>query len=439
MRPRLALFVLPVLLITCCRLTFADEASRSATISDPTSWAERHVDDLIPLYQHFHQNPELSLQEEQTSARFAEELQSAGVAVRTGIGGYGVVGMLHNGNGKLLLLRTDLDALPVTEETGVEYASRVRVKNPNGSGEVGVMHACGHDIHMTSLVGVARYLVEHKSLWQGSVMFIGQPAEERVQGAKAMLDAGLYEQFGKPSFAVALHVSSDLAAGKVGYRAGYSLANVDSVDITVRGVSGHGAAPHMTVDPIVQAAQLVLALQTIVSREVDPIEPSVITVGSIHAGTKHNIIPDSCHLQLTVRTYSPAVRAHILKAIQQKAKGVAIAAGAPEPEVKFSEGTDAVLNDAALVTASLPALKRALGEENVIEMAPVMGAEDFGLFSRGGVPVFMYRLGAIAEDRLAALDRPISLHSSVFYPDARPTLVAGISSMSAVAVKLLER
>ncbi len=410
-----------------------------ASAEEPSEWAKTHLDELVKLYTHFHTHPELSYQERETSQRLAEELDAAGLKVTTNVGGFGVVGVLENGKGKQLLLRADLDALPVTEATGLDYASKVRVKNPTGDGMVGVMHACGHDVHMTNLVGVARYLATHKDRWQGKIVFIGQPAEERIGGAKAMLEAGLYERFGKPDFALALHVSSRYPTGTIAYRGGFAMANVDSADITVRGVGGHGASPNTTIDPIVQAAQLVLALQTIVSREISPIEPAVVTVGSIHAGSKHNIISNECQLLLTIRSYSPEVRKQIIDAIKRKAKGVAIAAGAPEPTVKITEGTDAVFNDQDLVERLVPVFRNVLGEKNVIPAPQTMGAEDFGLFSRQSVPVFMFGLGSITGERLKALKRPISLHSPLYYPDVRPTLVTGITAMTSAAMNLLKR
>jgi hippurate hydrolase len=278
------------------------EIAAAPTDDEIKQWASSHVAELVTLYRYFHAHPELSLFEQATASRVAAEWKAAGFEVTPGVGGNGVVAILKNGSGPTVMLRTDLDGLPVVENTGLVYASQVKVKDPSGA-EIGVMHACGHDIHITGLTGVARYLAAHKNQWRGTLMLIGQPAEERVLGAKAMLDDGLFSKFPKPDFALALHVDAALAAGKVGCRPGYSLANTDSVDVTVLGKGGHGAYPHTTVDPIVQAAQLVLALQTIVSREVKPTEPAVITVGSIHGGTKHNIIGDSCHLQLTVRSY----------------------------------------------------------------------------------------------------------------------------------------
>ncbi len=408
---------------------------------EPKTWVNDNLAGLVELYQHFHSHPELSFEERETAARLAKEWKSAGVEVHTDVGGFGVVGFLRSGDGPTLMLRTDLDALPVTEQTGLAFASKVVVKGEAGA-DVGVMHACGHDVHIANLVGVARYLAANKDQWRGTVMLIGQPAEERGAGAKAMLDAGLFERFKKPDFAVALHVDSTLAAGRVGYRAGYALANVDSVDITVKGRGGHGAQPHTTVDPIVQAAQLVMSLQTIVSREISPIEPSVITVGSIHGGSKHNIIGDSCHLQITVRSYSEDVRKHLLSAIERKAKAVAMGANAPEPVVTVSEGTPAVFNDRELANRLDPVFRRVIGHENVVESEPSMGGEDFSRYGRAGVPILMYRLGAVDAKRLERYvqlgQTSPSLHSPLFYPDIEEVLRTGVITMASAALELLK-
>ena len=321
------------LTITIAALLATTVPTTILTAAEPAEWARQNIDDLIELYKHFHANPELSFQEEQTAARLADELRKTGAEVTSNVGGHGVVAMLKNGSGPTLMLRTDLDALPVAEKTDLPYASKVRVKDQRGA-KVGVMHACGHDLHITNLIGVARYMAAHTDLWSGTLMLIGQPAEERGAGAQAMLADGLFVRFSRPDYALALHVDASSATGTVGYRTGYSLANVDSVDITVKGRGGHGAYPHATIDPIVIAARLILDLQTIVSREIKPIEPAVITVGSIRGGTKHNVIGDTCHLQITVRSYSAEVRRHLHEAITRKAHAAAVSAGAPEPEVK---------------------------------------------------------------------------------------------------------
>jgi hippurate hydrolase len=421
--------------------SFALSPAAPALAEEPTAWAAAHVKELFTLYKHFHQHPELSLAERETAARVAEELEQAGAEVTEGFGGHGVVGVTANGKGPTLLIRTDLDALPVTEQTQLTYASTVKVKDARGA-ETGVMHACGHDIHITSLIGVARYLNENKDRWKGTVVFIGQPAEERGEGALQMLNAGLFEKFPKPDYALAMHVDSTLAAGKVAYLAGYTLANVDSVDIKLRGRGGHGAFPHTTVDPIVQAARLILDLQTIVSREIKPTEPAVVTVGAIHAGTKHNIISDECHLQLTVRSFSDEVRQHLLKAIRRKVEATAASADAPEPSMEVTEGTPAMYNDGKLVERVTPVFRRALGEERVVPSEPSMGGEDFSRYGLAGVPIFMFRVGTVEAKRLAGYERigqePPSLHSALFYPDAEPTLETGVAAMASAALELLQ-
>lgn len=404
------------------------------------NWVDAHLDELVEFYRALHAHPELSFHEQETSARLAKVLESVGAKVTAGVGGYGVVGILENGPGPTVMLRTDMDALPVSEATGLTYASQVKVKDDRGV-EVGVMHACGHDVHMANLIGVARYLGEHRGQWSGRVMFVCQPAEERGAGAKAMLEDGLFERFGKPDFALALHVDSSLEAGKVGFRAGYSLANVDSVDITMKGRGGHGAYPHTTIDPIVQAAHLVMDLQTIVSREVSPTDPAVITVGAIHGGAKHNVIGDHCLLQLTVRSYKEEVRRHLLEAIRRKAMAVANSAGAPEPQVSVSEGTPALYNDPEFVERIVPVFQKVLGAENLTPAEPVMGGEDSSRYGQADVPIFMYRLGSVEAQRLRSYERfdrpPPSLHSPDYYPDIEPTLRTGLTTMIAGALELL--
>jgi hippurate hydrolase len=411
-----------------------------ATAESPADWANQHTSELVEVYRDFHRHPELSSQEERTAARLADFWKKAGVEVHTGVGGHGVVGVVKNGPGPTLMLRTDLDALPVVENTGLVYASQVTVKNSDGT-TTGVMHACGHDIHITNLIGVAQYLTAHKPLWSGTVVLIGQPAEERGQGAKRMLDDGLFTRFPKPEMALALHVDATLETGKIGYRAGATLANVDSVDVTMHGRGGHGAYPHATIDPIVQAAQFIVSLQTLVSREMNPVEPAVVTVGSIHGGAKHNVIPDSCHMQLTVRSFSDEVRQKLLDGIRRKAEAAAEGAGAPKPTVKvLDEYTPATINDAKLVQRVLPVLRKTLGEGNVVDSELSMGGEDFSRYGRAGVPICMLRLGSVEPHRLAGLKRsgePPSLHSAVYYPDADKTLPVGITTLCTLVLDLL--
>ena len=404
------------------------------------AWIEAHLDELMDVYVYLHQHPEVSFQEHGTARFVAQAWRDAGFEVTENVGGTGVVATLKNGEGPTVMLRTDLDALPVSEATGLPFASQQTVTTDAGTTS-GVMHACGHDVHMTNLIGVAMYLAEHRQQWQGSLMLIGQPAEERGAGAKAMLNDGLFERFGKPDYALALHCESRTPTGKVAVSPGFSLANVDSVDIVVKGRGGHGSAPETTIDPIAQAAELVVSLQTIVSREIKPGAPAVVTVGSIHGGTKHNIIGDSCHLQLTVRSYSAEVRQQLLSAIRRKALAIAAAYAAPDPEITTSEGTPALENDQSLTELVTDSFRLALGSENVLPMDPVMGGEDFSQFGLAGVPIVMYRLGVIAPERLQRLEQlgqqPPSLHSPTFYPDARQALATGVLSMVSATIDLL--
>jgi hippurate hydrolase len=405
-------------------------------------WFSSHAERAVRVYRWLHQHPEVSLAEQETAKHLGEIWNEFGYTVTYNVGGFGLVGVLENGDGPTIMIRTDLDALPVTEETGLPFASTAQVVSPSGAAS-GVMHACGHDIHMTTVTMVAGFLAENQDAWSGKMIVIGQPAEELGEGAIAMLDDDLYKRFGKPDYALALHVESATAAGQVSVRPGYVLANVDSVDITVHGRGGHGAAPETTIDPIAQAAQLITNLQTIVSREVKPIESAVVTVGSIHGGTKHNIIPDSCHLQLTVRSYSPVIRQKVLDAIERKAKGVAMSFDAPEPTIKISQGTPSLENNAEMAGLMAKVFADVIGAENVLEGEPVMGGEDFSQFGLAGVPIVMYRLGVIEPRRLKQLNMspggPPSLHSAKFYPDLDGTLETGFLTMAAGVLELFQQ
>ena len=424
-----------MLLLVCHPLSAGDPPQVSR-------WFDEEFPSLVETYRWLHTNPEVSYQEKETAAFIAQLWRESGFEVETGVGGHGVVGLIRNGEGPTVMLRCDLDALPVTEQTQLPFASTKKIEIPGG-GTAGVMHACGHDVHMTNLVASARYLSQHRDDWSGTLMVIAQPAEERGAGAKAMLEDGLFQRFAKPNYAVALHVSGDKPAGAVGLLAGYALANVDSVDIHVKGRGGHGSAPHTTVDPIVQAAHLVVALQTIVSREIKPIEPAVVTVGSIHGGTKHNIIGDECHLQITVRSYSDDVRSQVLSAIRRKALAVAQSFDAPKPEIEVSEGTPSLRNDAELASRIRAVFMRTIGADNVQEDEPSMGGEDFSRYGRAGVPILMYRLGSVSQRRLDRFSElgvpPPSLHSSQYFPDLEPTLRTGVLTMTAAALDLLAR
>ncbi|MFI5357642.1 MAG: amidohydrolase [Opitutales bacterium] len=404
---------------------------------------------LLAFYTDLHLHPELSLMEEKTSAKVAASLRASGFEVTEKFGGYGIVAVLKNGPGPVLLVRSDLDALPVEEQTGLAYASKVRVKDLSGR-EVPVMHACGHDVHMTVLTGTARQLAALRDQWSGTLVLIGQPAEERGIGARAMLTEGLYRKFPKPDFAIALHDSATLPAGTLGTVEGFVMANVDTVDITVRGIGGHGAYPQATKDPIVLAARIVVALQTIVSRETRPIDPAVVTVGSIHGGTKSNIIPNEVKLQLTLRSYSDAVRAHTIEAVRRICRGEAIATGLPDelmPVVTLveEEFTPATYNDPALTRRVRGALTGWFGADHVETIPPEMGGEDFSEFGRTveHVPLCLFRLGAVDPAKVAESQRTgvalPSLHSSKFAPVPEPTLKTGVVAMTAVVLEILKK
>ncbi len=399
---------------------------------------------LDALYKHLHTHPELSFQEEQSAARMRKELEDVGFDVTPNVGGHGLVAIMKNGAGPTVLIRADMDALPVKEMTGKPYASRVTAVEQTGQ-EVSVMHACGHDVHMTVFVGTARRLAKMKDQWQGTLVMIGQPAEERGAGAKAMLEDGLFERFPRPDYNIALHVSASLDAGRIAYVPGYALANVDSVDITVRGIGGHGAYPHATKDPIVLASQIVMGLQTIASREVDPQDPIVVTVGSIHGGAKHNVISDQVDLQLTVRSYSDETRDHILNSVERIATNTARAFGIPEDrlpivEVK-DEYTPATYNDPELTARLVNVWESVFGDDQVLKVGPVMGGEDFGRYGREGIPSMIVWLGAVEPEKFAASQRGElslpSLHSAYFAPLPEPTIKTGVLTMTEAALELL--
>lgn len=406
---------------------------------------DRELASLEVLYRELHQRPELSYQESETSRRVADELERSGIAVTRRVGGHGVVGVLTNGTGPVLLLRADLDGLPVREQTGLPFSSTHRMTNDLGE-LVPTMHACGHDIHMTSLIGSARVLSGMRAAWKGTVIFLGQPAEERGGGARAVLKDGLFERFPKPTACVALHCNASLLTGSLGFVEGFTFANVDSVDITIRGVGGHGAYPHLTKDPIVLASQIVMALQTVVSRETRPGDPAVVTVGSIHGGSKHNIIPDSVHLQLTLRSYTEEVRQNTLSSIRRICKGLAESAGLPpelHPEITLAnEFTPALYNDPKLTQRLTTTARRWLGEERVQTLQPVMGGEDFSEFGRTAdkIPICQFWLGVVSPEANAAAVRsakPLpSLHSPFFQPQPEPTLRTGITALVATVLEL---
>jgi hippurate hydrolase len=417
---------------------------------------DREIAQLVSTYKMLHAAPELSHYEEKTSAFLASQLRSFGYTVTERVGkydrpqftGYGVVAIMKNGDGPTVLVRADIDALPVEEKNNVPYASKVKTKNELGQ-EVSVMHACGHDVHITNLIGTAKILAALKDQWRGTLVLIGQPAEETVDGARAMLADGLYTRFPKPDFAVGLHDSADAEAGKILYVPGYAMASSTSIDLTIRGLGGHGSKPESTKDPIVVASQTILALQTIISRENSPLDPAVVTIGSIHGGAKRNIIPDEVLLQLTVRTYKEEVRQRIIASIERIAKGVAAAAGIPEdraPIMKVieSENAPSLYNDPQLTERLAKAIGKAIGPDNMIKSMPLMASEDFGVFSLDHqIPSFYFWLGAMAPEKIAASKqsgKPLpSLHSSLFEPLPEPTLRTGVKAMTTAVLELMKK
>ncbi|MEJ0060099.1 MAG: amidohydrolase [Terricaulis sp.] len=401
---------------------------------------------LIALYRELHANPELSGAEVRTSARLAREIRRLGFTVTTGVGGHGIVAVLENGPGPVLLLRTDMDALPVTEQTGLAFASRVRATNEAGV-ETGVMHACGHDVHMAAWIGTARRLVALRAQWSGTLVMIAQPAEETGSGARAMLADGLYERFPRPTHAFAFHDSAALPAGVIGVVSGPMAANVDSIDVLVRGVGGHGAYPHTTRDPIVLASRIVTSLQTLVSRETNPLDSAVVTVGSFHAGSKHNIIPDEARLQLTVRSFSAETRQRLIDGIRRIARGEAIAADIPEdrmPEVTVKdEFTPVTINSEPLTQETSAAFRAYFGDARVRDVQPVMGGEDFGRYRLDGADIqsMLFWVGGVPQARWDEAQgdptRLPSTHSPFWAPDAETTIPAAIAAMTVASLNVL--
>ena len=441
------LYLVPAMLAVLAFNVIGQQLSLDAMIDrDIASW--------LTTYRTLHAAPELSHREEKTSAFVAGELRKLGFTVTERIGkfqnaqwvGYGLAAVMKNGPGPTVLVRTELDALPVEEKTGVPYSSQVKTKNDAGV-EVSVMHACGHDMHMTSFLGTAKMLTELKDRWSGTLVLLGQPAEETGDGAQAMLRDDLYTKIPRPDFAIALHDKPELETGKVGYTPGYAMASSTSIDIKIRGVGGHGSMPEATKDPVVVAAQVVMALQTIVSRENSPLDPAVVTVGSIHGGTRYNIIPDEVNLQLTVRTYKEEVKRRILASIERIVKGIAATAGIPEdraPIVKVAEGTSSTYNEPQLVDRLVVAFKQALGEENVVKVAPIMASEDFGYLSLDQkIPATIFWLGAsdpakVKQSRETGVALP-GLHSALFSPVPEPTLRTGVKAMTSAVLELMKK
>ena len=398
--------------------------------------------DIEKLYIDLHRNPELAFHETRTAATLAARVKALGYEVTTGIGGTGVVAILKNGPGPVVMFRTELDALPMEEKTGLPFASTVKTKNDAGE-IVPVAHQCGHDLHMAAWVGTAELMAKNRERWHGTLMLVAQPAEEIVAGATAMLRDGLFTRFPKPEFALGLHDDPGLPAGVLGFHPGYFRANSTGLDMTVYGKGGHGAYPQNAIDPIVLAARIVLALQTIVSRENNPLEPAVITVGSIHGGSASNIIPDQVKLQITVRSLDPAVHKRLLAAIERQAKGEALAANAPkDPLIEIRSNTDAVYNDPELTLRMAAAARTALGTERVVEMPAQMGGEDFSQFGLAGVRSVLLHVGAVDAAKLDAARKSgvpgPGVHSPLWAPEREPTLKAFITAETAILTDLLK-
>jgi hippurate hydrolase len=418
--------------------SFAQDDLRTAISAD---W-DNH---LQALYEHFHENPELSFMETETAARLAQEMRDAGFEVTEGVGRTGVVAVMENGDGPTIMLRADMDGLPVRESTPVEYASEVMGEDRMGN-TFPVMHACAHDTHMTSLVAAARYMSQNRDDWSGTLVLIGQPAEEVGLGALAMLSDGLYERFPTPDAVVSYHTWGYMPAGVIRYAPGWAMANVDSVDLYVRGIGAHGASPHLGKDPVVLASQIVTNLQTLVSRELSPFETGVVTVGAFNAGTKHNIISDEAHLQITVRSYSDEVRERLISGIERIARGQAIAAGLPEelmPVMEVEETyTPALYNDPALSDQAGAVLTARFGEDAVATADPVTGGEDFSRYGRTDedVPIFMFWVGGapqtVWEEYQARGETPPANHSPFFYPDGEGAVTVSSEGMVAIALDL---
>jgi amidohydrolase len=397
--------------------------------------------DAKALYLDLHQHPELSSHETRTAALMAAKLRALGYDVTENVGGTGVVAVMKNGAGPVVMLRTELDALPVEEQTGLAYASKVRAKDDSGR-DVGVMHACGHDVHMATLYGTAAIMAKYKDTWHGTLVLIGQPAEETISGAERMVKDGMFSKFPKPDVGIALHDSNTLAAGQVGFAPGYYNAAADSLRITVYGRGGHGARPETTIDPVLIAASIAVRLQSIVAREIHPGDAAVITVGYIQAGTKNNIIPDTAVMGLTVRSRKPEVRQHLLAAIERVAKGEAEAGGADKmPLIEKYESTSAVYNDPVLSRHLAAVLESTVGKSNVVVEEPIMTSEDYSVFVEHGVPSFYFTLGVADPDKLSAArashkELP-SNHSPLFAP-VPDSLHTGIATEVAILRDLLK-
>ena len=410
----------------------ADDAARIAAI----------YPDVERLYQDLHRNPEIAFEEKRTAATLAKRLEALGYDVTTGVGGTGIVAIMKNGEGPVVMLRTELDALPMLEKTGLPFASTATTKNDAGE-TVPVSHMCGHDIHMAAFAGTAELMARDRERWHGTLMLVGQPAEEIVAGAKAMIADGLFTRFPKPDFALGIHDEQSLPAGVVGFHAGYFRANSTGLDMTVYGKGGHGAFPQDAIDPVMIAARIVMGLQTIVSRENNPFDPAVITVGSIHGGSASNIIPDQVKLQITVRSLDPKVHARLLAAIARVANGEAQAANAPKPPlIETKSNTDSVYNDPDTTARMVAAARAALGDDRVVEMPAQMGGEDFSQFGLAGIKAVLLHVGAVDAAKLEEARKtgvPVpSVHSPLWAPVPEPTIKAAMAAEVAILLDLMQ-
>jgi amidohydrolase len=405
--------------------------------------AQDYRANLGALFDHFHRNPELSGREVQTSARMAQELRALGYEVTTGVGGTGVVAILRNGAGPTVMMRADMDGLPLEERSGVANPSRVRQAGPDGT-EQPVMHACGHDVHITALVGAARQMIARRAGWSGTLVLIAQPAEETISGARAMIEDGLYTRFPKPDYALAFHVAAEVPAGRIEVPPTLVASSADSVTILVRGVGTHGAYPHMGVDPVLVASQIVVSLQSMVGRDINPMEGAVISVGSIHGGVKSNIIPEQVELQMTVRSNDPAIRTRLLDGIDRVARGTAVALGVPQDRLPVvtrsrTESTPPTINHAPTAAIVREAIGRAMGADRLIESPPSgMGAEDFAYFvtPETGVRGVYFSVGGTPPERVATA---AGHHSPLFRIEPEPSVTAGVEAMVVAAEALLPR
>lgn len=423
-----------------------DDGLSRGDFDEISAAADREYESLFDLYRYLHANPELSGVEEHTARRFAAELEAVGFRITRGVGGHGVVGVLANGEGPTVMVRADLDALPILEKTGLPYASGSG--DMEGSRENGVMHACGHDVHMTVLIGAARLLAQFSGKWKGTLVMIGQPAEETGTGALAMIEDGLFTRFPRPDCIIALHVNPSLPAGKVGYSIGATMAGCASLDLRIRGVGGHGSRPHEVKDPIVMAAEAIMLLQTIVSREIDPKETAVVTVGSIHGGSRSNIIPDEVALKINYRYFSPDVDLRIKSAIERIVDGVAVAAGVPRdrmPVLSVEMTGPPIYSDPEISSHMGELFRGFLGEENAVKIDPMSISDDFAQFGSvaPGIPLFYFWLGVSDPEKVAACateDAPLpGIHNPAFAPLPEPSIKTGVKAMTSAVMDMLRR